>query len=89
MSAVWIVIAVHAGLFAVGFGMAGVLQFREFGRMERDELVTAGIDPIGIVMFLQMLAAVVENWGRVATGRRFIYAALVCLGVMATAWMRV
>jgi hypothetical protein len=79
MDAVWLIVAIHGGLFAAGFGLAGVLQFQEFENRRRLAHLATALDPTGITALVIAIASMFENWKHVHTGRRFIYAALISL----------
>lgn len=72
------VVAVHAGLMAAGFAIAGVSQFQ---KVEKDNRLSnaAVIDPTGIAVAIAANASVIDNWECVQTGRRLIYASLVSM----------
>ena len=81
MNAVYIVIAIHAGILAFGFGLAGILQFQAFEEKARAEDLVRFLDPTGFVSAAGILANVGGNWRNVPSGRRFIYASIVCFAV--------
>lgn len=81
MNVVLLIIAIHAGLCAACFAVAGVLQFQDFEKLRPFRNGGRFESPVG-TMIASAIDSIFKNWRKRPTARRFIYAAFFFLTIM-------